>query len=379
MKKSIKSVKGGASIHTRPCKVTYCDKHNLRFDENPSNKNIRPEFSARNSSWIDPSAPNLVALDKQIRKDYFMCRGRHLPSRGPSKASPIKESVTRMPNGEITTDEIHKRITNRIEKEFGIRCIRRYNHRDEFCEETGTFNFHGHEVWDFYDYEQHRIVQLDRAQMRLWQDIVAEETGMPRGNRAYETHRKWISANEYKLRKQLETIEEKNQEIKAKEEEWDNVGMQVEQEFMIKEGLEKYNSSLAAENKSLQRQNLKLQAQNADKQDKILLGEKVELVIKTGLQKIFDHYLPSVRVEDFRILSEIKEAQNGEYEELKYMIHFTDASGNRKVLIVDKNDYFDKGKSALARKISYFFICLPQPQMGILKETQEAKISGPKF
>ena len=169
MKKSIKSVKGGASTHTRPCKITYCDKHNLRLDETPSNKNIRPELSVRNSSWVDPSVPNLVALDKKIRKDYFMYHGRHLPSRGPSKASPIKESVTRMPNGEITTDEIHERITNRIEKEFGIRCIRRYNHRDEFCEETGTFNFHGHEVWDFYDYEQHRIVPLDRAQMRRWQ------------------------------------------------------------------------------------------------------------------------------------------------------------------------------------------------------------------
>lgn len=209
------SKKGGASSHLRPCKTAYCDKHNERKDKNPSNSNIRPEFSKNNSVWKADDVPNLVTLDRQIRKDYYEAHGRHMPDRGPSKASPLKESVTLMPDGSKKTDEIQRMIVERIEKEFGIRCIRMYNHRDEYCDETGEFNWHGHEVWDMYDHKNHRMVTLSRADCRKWQDIVAEETGMPRGNPAYETRRKWLSANEYKIKKQNESIDEKKAEIET--------------------------------------------------------------------------------------------------------------------------------------------------------------------
>ncbi len=209
------SKKGGASSHLRPCKTAYCDKHNERKDKNPSNSNIRPEFSKNNSVWKADDVPNLVTLDRQIRKDYYEAHGRHMPDRGPSKASPLKESVTLMPDGSKKTDEIQRMIVERIEKEFGIRCVRMYNHRDEYCEETGEYNWHGHEVWDMYDHKKHRMVTLSRADCRKWQDIVAEETGMPRGNPAYETRRKWLSANEYKIKKQNESIDEKKAEIET--------------------------------------------------------------------------------------------------------------------------------------------------------------------
>lgn len=208
------SKKGGASSHLRPCKTAYCDKHNERKDKNPSNSNIRPEFSKNNSVWKADDVPNLVTLDRQIRKDYYEAHGRHMPDRGPSKASPLKESVTLMPDGSKKTDEIQRMIVERIEKEFGIRCVRMYNHRDEYCEETGEYNWHGHEVWDMYDHKKHRMVTLSRADCRKWQDIVAEETGMPRGNPAYETRRKWLSANEYKIKKQNESIAKKEAELK---------------------------------------------------------------------------------------------------------------------------------------------------------------------
>ena len=214
-KAKMNSKKGGASSHLRPCKTAYCDKHNERKDMNPSNSNIRPEFSKNNSVWKADDVPNLVTLDRQIRKDYYDAHERHMPDRGPSKASPLKESVTLMPNGSKETDEIQRRIVERIEKEFGIRCIRMYNHRDEYCEETGEYNWHGHEVWDMYDHENHRMLALSRADCRKWQDIVAEETGMPRGNPAYETRRKWLSANEYKIKKQNESIDEKKAEVET--------------------------------------------------------------------------------------------------------------------------------------------------------------------
>ncbi len=214
-KAKMNSKKGGASSHLRPCKTAYCDKHNERKDKNPSNSNIRPEFSKNNSVWKADDVPNLVTLDRQIRKDYYEAHGRHMPDRGPSKASPLKESVTLMPDGSKKTDEIQRMIVERIEKEFGIRCVRMYNHRDEYCEETGEYNWHGHDVWDMYDHKKHRMVTLSRADCRKWQDIVAEETGMPRGNPAYETRRKWLSANEYKIKKQNESIDEKKAEIET--------------------------------------------------------------------------------------------------------------------------------------------------------------------
>lgn len=214
-KAKMNSKKGGASSHLRPCKTAYCDKHNERKDMNPSNSNIRPEFSKNNSVWKADDVPNLVTLDRQIRKDYYDAHERHMPDRGPSKASPLKESVTLMPDGSKDTDEIQRRIVERIEKEFGIRCIRMYNHRDEYCDETGEYNWHGHEVWDMYDHKNHRMLTLSRADCRKWQDIVAEETGMPRGNPAYETRRKWLSANEYKIKKQNESIDEKKAEVET--------------------------------------------------------------------------------------------------------------------------------------------------------------------
>ena len=66
-----------------------------------------------------------------------------------------------------------------------------------------------------YDHKKHRMVTLSRADCRKWQDIVAEETGMPRGNPAYETRRKWLSANEYKIKKQNESIDEKKAEVET--------------------------------------------------------------------------------------------------------------------------------------------------------------------
>ena len=90
-KAKMNSKKGGASSHLRPCKTAYCDKHNERKDKNPSNSNIRPEFSKNNSVWKADDVPNLVTLDRQIRKDYYVAHERHMPDRGPSKASPLKE------------------------------------------------------------------------------------------------------------------------------------------------------------------------------------------------------------------------------------------------------------------------------------------------
>lgn len=360
----IQSMKGGASSHLRPCKVAYCDKHNTREDETPSNKNIRPEFSQKNTSWADPNVQNLVTLDRQIRKDYFKNHGRNLPARGPSKASPIKESVTLMPNGSRQTDEIEKRIVTRIERAFGIRCLRWLNHRDEYCEETGTFNWHCHEVWDMYDYSRHRIVQLSRQDLRKWQDIVAEETGMPRGIPSYETGRKWLAANDYKLEMQLEEIEKMEREIKEKEEELERIGMDVEQEFMLKDSLERHNLALAIEKEALEKKKEDLLTQSGREEDKIRLARRIAKPILERIQSICEQYSSApLQVKNFHIVENRKECLSPTGEKIQvvktsYEIIVTDIQNNQRSIVVNDDDYY-QSSDKLKEKISYFFKTLP--------------------
>ena len=64
-KAKLNSKKGGASSHLRPCKTAYCDKHNERKDKNPTNSNIRPEFSDNNSLWKDPEPRHAGPADPE--------------------------------------------------------------------------------------------------------------------------------------------------------------------------------------------------------------------------------------------------------------------------------------------------------------------------
>ena len=150
----------------------------------------------------------------------------------------------------MATTEMQKRYIKRIEEKFGVHCIRAAIHRDEYFERGGTFNNHGHEVWDFYDPVKHRMIRLTRADCRMWQDIVHEETKMPRGTPAYETRRRWYPPYEYKIRQQLEDLannEKKLEEIKQNlaqaQAEQDSLDKQIKQgqafkEFMTKNSVD---------------------------------------------------------------------------------------------------------------------------------------------
>lgn len=351
-----KSRKGGASSHLRPCKCAYCDKHNERTDLNPSNSNIRPALSHKNSIWKDPAVPNLVTLDRQIRKDYFKAQGRHMPHRGPSKASPLKESVTIMPSGSMETDEVQRRIVNRIQNEFHIRCVRMYNHRDEYCVETGTFNWHSHEVWDMYDHDRHRMVALTRADCRKWQDIVAEETGMPRGNPAYETHRRWLSATEVKVQAQQERL----MELK---EEHEGIANEIAQEFSLKEDLERHNNWLYNEKKQLSALNKELNEAAEKKKYLVKIALEIEKSIRTELQLIVDKYRCGYKVTEYGITFRTKElispcGERSLREFTYYNVTMLTPEGKRIQETIEENDYY-KSSDAAIRNISKFFFGLP--------------------
>ena len=339
------SKKGGASSHLRQCKVAWSDKHNERLDKNPSNENIHPELSKNNTTWKAPNVPNLVTLDRQIRKDYFQTHGRHMPNRGPSKASPLKESVTLMPHGGKETDVIHKRLVARLEREFGIRCIRRYNHRDEYCEEIGSYNWHGHEVWDMYDHKNHKMVALSRADLRKWQDIVAEETGMPRGNPAYETRRKWLTAVEYKVKKKEEKLKELEEMLNA-------VTVDVDQSFTLKDSLEKYNNDLSE-------QNDKLEQKKAALTNIIKMAENVKNAMMNSIQTVLDTYSNEhLTVLDITIDRETKETISPSGRPVTYEHDLIKVgvmmNQKKEMIVVDQDDYY-ASHDPIKKKISRIF------------------------
>lgn len=353
--KRIDSKKGGASSHLRPCKVAYCDKHNERLDANPSNRNIRPEFTVNNSTWKAADVPNLVTQEQRIRKDYYKAHGRHMPDRGPSKASPLKESVTIMPNGMKSTDEIHERLTARLEKEFKIRCIRRFNHRDEFCDETGEFNWHGHEVWDMYDYENHRMVAFTRDDCRRWQDIVAEETGMPRGNPAYETHRKWLNATEFKARKQEEKIKQQEENLLI-------VTGDLETSLSAKEALDKYNDDLCDQNAVLRKKAAELDQLCKKLSGVVDYALSVENVVKESLQRLLGEKsrLPC-SVIDFQIEKELQETIDPLGKKVfdtrfRFVVDLM-VDNKKERIVVDQDDYY-KSDDPVKKSISklFFFV-----------------------
>lgn len=380
------SKKGGASSHLRPCKVAFCDKHNERLDANPSNKNIRPQFSVNNSTWKAPDCPNLVTLDRQIRKDYLANNGRHLPNRGASKASPLKESVTLMPGGGKDTDIIQQRIIARVEKEFGIRCIRRYNHRDEYCEETGTFNWHGHEVWDMYDHERHRMIVLSRNDCRKWQDIVAEETGMPRGTPAYETRRKWLSANEYKLRCQQAKIDEQEKIIAKNEEKIENTEDEFDAQLNLKESLDKHIRKLESEKAELKKEKERLEEKNKELiktyktfEAAFSIGKKLNRSIVAQLQDVFDRTSDEpMEVVGFFIETQMMNlisptGQPIEHEVDKYVVKYKNSQGEIHSVVANKDDFYKASNHSLQRGISQLFANLNSHQMSVLKAVKQQR------
>lgn len=384
--KKIFSKKGGASSHLRPCKVSFSDKHNERLDEHPTNRNIRPEYSANNSTWKASDCPNLVKLDRQIRNDFFIFNKRHLPGRGKSKASPLKESVTLMPNGDKGTDEVLIRIIDRIEKEFGIRCIRWYNHRDEFCEETNTFNWHSHEVWDMYDHENHRMIMLSRNDCRKWQDIVAEETGMPRGNPAYETHRKGLSANEYKLRCQQAKIDEQEKIIAKNEEKIENTEDEFDAQLNLKESLDKHIRKLESEKAELKKEKERLEEKNKELiktyktfEAAFSIGKKLNRSIVAQLQDVFDRTSDEpMEVVGFFIETQMMNlisptGQSIEHEVDKYVVKYKNSQGEIHSVVANKDDFYKASNHSLQRGISQLFANLNSHQMSVLKAVKQQR------
>jgi hypothetical protein len=281
MKKKSQSIKGAACSNTRACNVGYSDSHNLRqsptseISTNP-NTNIYTELIEENTTWIDPSVPNLRALDKSIRQDYAQTprykeypKGsgqmveyfREMPSKGKTASSPLKETILLLPHNGKKTDEMVKNFIARCEKEFGVKCVRFFVHRDEQYTNPDTgethINNHAHIVWNFYNYQKHEINKLGKEQMRLMNDWASEYTGMQRGRDARQTGAEHLSVIEYKNKKEQERTErlQKNKN-KVREKIWAT--------------LSRGQTEIEEDNKKIIEENSTLKAKISDLEDSLV-------------------------------------------------------------------------------------------------------------
>ena len=223
-----KQTKDGECINTKACNLARSDDHNMRKGK-ITNSNIRLDLTGNNDYWLDPNIPNLSGYDKRIREDFFAQERvkdnggiqsryhRRMPKKGPTKASPIRESILRLPSNERSTLSIVLSFIKIIQEKYGWRAIRYYIHRDEYYDDPDrqiTYpNCHVHIVWDSYDWMKHQSIRLSKKEYREMQDIAAQVTGMPRGEDARLTKKKHLDSPAFKVkmeRVRAERLEREN-------------------------------------------------------------------------------------------------------------------------------------------------------------------------
>lgn len=187
-------------IHIDGVKITS-ESHNQRLRDFDY---VRKDLTPNNEQWIKETISD---AKKRIHKTYKEKVGQKMQE----KAKPIREGVVLIQEHH-TIKDLHK-LANRIEKEFGIKTIQMYTHKDEghwkeiegSKEKEWKPNLHAHMVFDWTD-ENGKSYRLKSYHLSKFQDIVAEELGMKRGK---ESSLKHLNAIQYKVKVTEEELNRK--------------------------------------------------------------------------------------------------------------------------------------------------------------------------
>lgn len=185
---------GKSSIHIQPVKGGS-EQHNERTKELSY---VRAELSHLNSGFKDVSIAEAKAFAKQ---NYQEKVGQKMQA----KATPIREGV--LLTSEAHTAEDLRRLGKEIEKEFGIKTIQAYCHKDEghYDKETAEWkpNYHGHMVFDWTDHETGKSIKMSRDDMSKLQTIVADGLGLERGKNSSVKHLNSVQFKQVQVEKDL--------------------------------------------------------------------------------------------------------------------------------------------------------------------------------
>jgi hypothetical protein len=163
---------GKSSIHVRPVQAGS-EQHNEREKKLGY---VREDLTHLNTSFK-------VATIAQAKADAVARYQASTGQRMQAKAAPIREGVLLIEERHTAADL--QRLGQAIEKQFRIRTIQGYAHKDEghFDKTNGEWkpNYHAHMVFDWTDQTTGKSVRMKRDDMAELQTLVAAELGLERG------------------------------------------------------------------------------------------------------------------------------------------------------------------------------------------------------
>ena len=219
------SKKGACSSNTQTAKAN-CLAHNRR--DNSTEK--VPSYVNKNRSHLNriifeddiiKGRKSIVPLVHAAEKLYTEKTGQKCQK----SFAPFREACLHLKEG-ITNEQLID-FKAKVEQETKWKVIGIYLHEDEGHakskyiegEEGFEINHHAHVLFSCQDLNTGKAIRADRKKLSKMQDILAEATGMERGNKASETGRRHRSAMEQRLYAQEQRIAELEAKATEKQEE----------------------------------------------------------------------------------------------------------------------------------------------------------------
>ncbi|WP_228313175.1 hypothetical protein [Streptococcus agalactiae] len=208
------SKKGACSSNTQTAKAN-CLVHNRR--DNSTEK--VPSYVNQNRSHLNRTIfedelikgrKSIVPLIHAAEKLYTEKTGQKCQK----SFAPFREACLHLKEG--ITDEQLLDFKAKVEQETKWKVIGIWLHEDEGHakskyiegEEGFEINHHAHVLFSCQDLTTGKAIRADRKKLSKMQDILAEATGMERGNKASETGRRHRSAMEQRIYIQEQRIAE---------------------------------------------------------------------------------------------------------------------------------------------------------------------------
>lgn len=217
------SKKGACSSNTQTAKAN-CLVHNRR----DNNTEKVPGYVNKSRSHLNRTIfeddiikkrKSIVPLLHAAEKLYTEKTGQKCQK----SFAPFREACLHLKEG--ITDEQLMDFKTKVEIETKWKVIGIWLHEDEGHskskyiegEEGFVVNHHAHVLFSCQDQNTGKAIRADRKKLSHMQDLLAEATGMERGNKASETGRRHRNAMEQRIYSQEQRIAELEEKAKGKE------------------------------------------------------------------------------------------------------------------------------------------------------------------
>lgn len=318
------SKQGACSSNTQIAKAN-CLVHNRR-DE--STEKV-PEYVNKNLSHLNRTIfeddmirgrKSIVPLVHAAEKLYTGKTGQKCQK----SFAPFREACLRLKEG--ITDEQLLDFKVKVEKETKWKVIGIWLHEDEGYakskyiegEEGFAVNHHAHVLFYCQDLNTGKAIRADRTKLSHMQDLLAEATGMERGNKASETGRRHRSAMEQRISSQEQRVEELDEKAAMCRQEINEADTKLKQIQRKNEEEEEKNKRI----KARQKEDLKVyNTKKAAKEALISVSEGVKgLFGQSSKDKTIKVLREQINAQDKKILT-LKSEQIKQLDDSKQKIN----------------------------------------------------------